>query len=325
VISKAVVTIDVGSTSTLPSALSSSVDAPALVPVGNRPFLFHVLDSIERAGVTHAVLVTDRRHETAIGSAVASACDWSFEVKCTSSSPSEVFRTLAGGGPVLAHFGTGLGPLPIEPGDRELGVGDAVLFTSARDGAARAPAGAAVLGARALELATTLPAARDPEAAMRTLAGAVRAGGGNAHWRAAGNWWRCRHDSESLLDGNSFVLEARRGAAVAATNGNNISGKVWIDPSAIVESSVIRGPVVVGERARVRDAYIGPYTSIGPDADIEGAEIERSIVFAGARISHLGSRLEGSVIGPRACVFRDFRLPRALRLEVGGEAQIALS
>jgi glucose-1-phosphate thymidylyltransferase len=100
---------------------------------------------------------------------------------------------------------------------------------------------------------------------------------------------------------------------------------VAIHPSARVESTVIRGPVVVGPRARISDAYIGPYTSIGPEVEVEGAEVEHSIIFAGASVSHLGGRLEGSVIGPKARVFRDFRLPKALRVQVGEQAEISLS
>ena len=58
---------------------------------------------------------------------------------------------------------------------------------------------------------------------------------------------------------------------------------------------------------------------------IEGSEVEHSIILAGASISHLGGRLEASVVGPRARVFRDFRLPKALRLNVGEGAQVTLA
>jgi glucose-1-phosphate thymidylyltransferase len=58
---------------------------------------------------------------------------------------------------------------------------------------------------------------------------------------------------------------------------------------------------------------------------IENAEVEHSIILPGASIQHLGGRLEGSIIGPGARVFRDFRLPRALRLNVGEGAEVALS
>ena len=56
---------------------------------------------------------------------------------------------------------------------------------------------------------------------------------------------------------------------------------------------------MIGPGARVHSAYVGPFTSIGADVLIEGAEIENSVVLAGASVTHLSTRLEGSVIGPR--------------------------
>jgi glucose-1-phosphate thymidylyltransferase len=81
---------------------------------------------------------------------------------------------------------------------------------------------------------------------------------------------------------------------------------------------------VIGPDAQIAHAYIGPYTSIGAGARIEGAEIERSIVAAGASITHVGGRLVASVVGRDARIFRDFSLPRALRLRVGDGTVVAL-
>jgi glucose-1-phosphate thymidylyltransferase len=87
----------------------------------------------------------------------------------------------------------------------------------------------------------------------------------------------------------------------------------------------VRGPAVIAAGAHLRQAYVGPYTSIGEDVLIEGAEIEHSIILAGASITHLGGRLEASVVGPRARVFRDFRLPKAMRLNIGEGAEVSLA
>jgi glucose-1-phosphate thymidylyltransferase len=106
--------------------------------------------------------------------------------------------------------------------------------------------------------------------------------------------------------------------------GNRIEGRVRIHERASVRASLIVGPVVIGADARISDAYIGPYTSIGAGAHIEGAEIERSIISAGASVSHLGGRMSASVVGRNARLFRDFSLPRALRLRVGEGAEVGL-
>ena len=75
-----------------------------------------------------------------------------------------------------------------------------------------------------------------------------------------------------------------------------------VHPTARLENSLVRGPAIIGPRARLRDAYVGPYTSIGADVVMEGAEIEHSIVFSGAELRYVGARLESERDRPgRAC------------------------
>ena len=71
-------------------------------------------------------------------------------------------------------------------------------------------------------------------------------------------------------------------------------------------------------------SYIGPYTAIGANTEIEGVEIVHSIVSEGVQIKHVSGRIERSTIGRRASIFRDFRLPRAMRLHVGEGVEVAL-
>jgi glucose-1-phosphate thymidylyltransferase len=185
-------------------------------------------------------------------------------------------------------------------------------------------AGVAVLGPGALDEAANLDL--DPEYALEALVDRVRQRGRRVGTCCVTDWWRFRGGTEALLEGNRFALEGLRADYdMAQTANSTIQGGVIVHPDAKVKSSVVRGPVIIGARARVRDAYIGPYTSIGEDVLIEGAEIEHSVVLPGASIRHLGGRLEASVIGPRSRVFRDFRLPRALRLTVGEDAEVCLT
>jgi glucose-1-phosphate thymidylyltransferase len=138
-------------------------------------------------------------------------------------------------------------------------------------------------------------------------------------------WHRYRGDGSELLALNRITLDRVAGSIpVSARRGNRIEGRVLIDRTATVRSSVITGPAVVGPDATVIDAYLGPYSSIGAGARIEGAEIERSIVAPGASVMHIGGRLVSSLVGREARIYRDFSLPRALRLWVGEGDQVAL-
>ena len=129
-----------------------------------------------------------------------------------------------------------------------------------------------------------------------------------------------------MLQANRFFLSALRpGPVDARLENTDLQGPVVINQSARLSSAVVRGPVIIGAGVEVSDAYVGPYTSVGPEVVIENAEVENSILLPGASIRHLGGRLEASIVGRRARVFRDFRLPRAFRLTVGEGAEVALT
>ncbi|MEA2169520.1 MAG: glucose-phosphate thymidylyltransferase, partial [Solirubrobacteraceae bacterium] len=102
-------------------------------------------------------------------------------------------------------------------------------------------------------------------------------------------------------------------------------GRVSVHPTARLVNAVVRGPAIIGAHARVTDAYVGPFTTVGDGATIENSEIESSIVLPRARIRHVGVRVEASVIGAGATVGRDFALPKAMRLRIGANATVTLA
>jgi glucose-1-phosphate thymidylyltransferase len=160
---------------------------------------------------------------------------------------------------------------------------------------------------------------------LTAVAREICAAGGGLEVRLAGGWRRYAGDPLDLLELNRIALDRLvSDLRTPNSNGNHIEGRVRIDELASVRASVIVGPVVIGPGARVDDAYIGPYTSIGAGARIEGAEIERSIISDGASITHVGRRIVASVVGRDARVFRDFSLPRALRVRVGEGTEVGL-
>jgi glucose-1-phosphate thymidylyltransferase len=150
--------------------------------------------------------------------------------------------------------------------------------------------------------------------------------GGRTEVRPVRDSWRYRNRPDILLQANRFFL-----SGLEPTNSDamldrcELQGRVRIHPSARLRRSTVRGPVIIGPDAEVTDAYIGPYSSIGQGVVIQNAEVEHSVLLPGASIRNLGGRLESSVVGPEARIFRDFRLPRAFRLNVGKGAEVAIS
>jgi glucose-1-phosphate thymidylyltransferase len=160
---------------------------------------------------------------------------------------------------------------------------------------------------------------------VSALAERIAFGGGTLHVRLVDVWRAYRGDADELLELNRLVLDRIQSDLPPNDLGDNrIEGRVRIHERASVRSSVIVGPVVIGADARIRDAYVGPYTAIGAGALIQGAEVERSIISSGASINHVSARITASIVGRNARLFRDFSLPRALRLRVGDGAEVGL-
>jgi glucose-1-phosphate thymidylyltransferase len=167
----------------------------------------------------------------------------------------------------------------------------------------------------------------EPEHDLIDMADDLSKAGATLGAGVVSGWYECSAEPAVLLELNRSILD-RQPRSVhhhAGAAGNRIEGRVVIHPSARVSASVILGPSLIGAEARIADAYIGPYTTVGAGAVIENCEILRSIVGPGARLSHVGGRIEGSTIGCDANIFRDFRLPRAMRLHVGEGVEISLS
>lgn len=331
--------------------------AGALQRVSNRPILCHVLDALLDAGAVQAAVLTPSalaaevaaclRREGPPGAAVRILdCDAEAEP----AGALHAIADFAGDRPAIVHRADGLLDSPLrgvlDPllGDN----GPDVMLMVAQDvreerrlqPAARRALRLAEIGRSAAALGLAGVCALSPDALrelarapsrmrgmeLADLAEALAADApGRVEVRMVHEWRAFTGDQSDLLDVNRIALD-RIDTDIPADKrrGNRIEGRVRIDAGATVGSSVIYGPAVIGAGAFVRDSYVGPHTSIGEDVRLEGAEIEQSIVFAGACVLHVGRRLVASVVGRDAKVFRDFSVPRAMRLQVGDGDRVAL-
>ena len=59
----------------------------------------------------------------------------------------------------------------------------------------------------------------------------------------------------------------------------------------------IIGPVIIGDNVEIRNAYIGPYTTISNDCELINCKIEYSIVLDDVHIVDVKGKIEASMIG----------------------------
>jgi glucose-1-phosphate thymidylyltransferase len=136
-------------------------------------------------------------------------------------------------------------------------------------------------------------------------------------------WWKDTGRREDMLDANRLVLDTIESRCDGTLEEDVVlEGRVIVEEGAVLARCLVRGPVIIGKRARITDAFIGPYTSISDDAVIEHAEIEYSIILERARVVNLGARMESSLVGRDALITRSDQKPRAHRFMVGDSSQI---
>jgi glucose-1-phosphate thymidylyltransferase len=135
-------------------------------------------------------------------------------------------------------------------------------------------------------------------------------------------WWIDTGKLTPLLEANRLLLEQVEPAIEGKVDeASSIDGRVRVAPGAMVINSTIRGPVVIGADTRIENSFIGPYTAIGAGCNVDGSEVEHSVVMDGSSIIGI-ARLEDSLIGSQAIVQRSRQKPRALRLMIGDHCQI---
>jgi glucose-1-phosphate thymidylyltransferase len=138
-------------------------------------------------------------------------------------------------------------------------------------------------------------------------------------------WWKDTGRLEDLLEANRIILDGlERQVDGLADATVRIEGKVVIEEGAELGDCVVRGPAIIGRNAVIEDAYIGPFTSIGPRCDIRHAEIEHSIVLSDSRIHSVHGKIESSLLGKECEVYGVARRPRALKLMLSDHSRLEL-
>ncbi|MEY2516193.1 MAG: glucose-phosphate thymidylyltransferase, partial [bacterium] len=228
-----------------------------LVPVATKPILFHALEELRSAGVTEAALLTEPRTADAFRAAVGDGDRWSMRISYVACEPdTDVCRALR----VASDFIDGE-PVLVQRADvilrerlRQHVVGFAheeldalaLMLSRARPPAPRSrQAGGYMLSPAAVSLMLDAPAGRDPLTRLRLRGSHVRV-------LDVAGCLACQGCESSLLEANRHALAALRTEIDATTrDGSEIQGTVVVHPSATLQSTLVRGPAIIGARARL--------------------------------------------------------------------------
>ena len=326
-----------------------------LAEVGTSPLILHAISRLTAAGLSEIGIVADPRVVDAVRSVVDSApaprADITYlpcDSPCSTGEALRSARDFSESGALVLHAGDALvledlAPLldafldhelatmlvrPMESGARRDRAHVAASGEPSRFAVPDRPALLHILGPRVLATLEEPPPAGDADP-LRSALSRLDAGDARVETRWIDGFIVRDPMPASLLAANRRVLdEVTRAPLHGGSRSSStveVQGPVIIDPRARVETSTIRGPAIIAAGAHVSDSYVGPYSSVGHDVRLIGVELDNSIVMTGAAIRDFGARIESSVIGRRCRIERDFRLPRAVRLELGDAARLVVS
>jgi glucose-1-phosphate thymidylyltransferase len=333
--------------------------AKQLVPVANRPILFHAIDAVRAAGITDiGIVVGDTQEEIrgAVGDGSA------FGVKVTYL-PQEAPLGLAHavlvaedfirGEPFVMYLGdnlirdgiSGLAdefrrerpncqillarvPNPSQFGVAELDGDQRVVRLEEKPKQPKSDF--ALVGVYMFDR-TIFEAAREIKPsgrgeleitdAIQTLIDRRR----DVRSHVITGWWKDTGKLEDILEANRMLLAdvvRKIGGEVDAST--RVEGQVVVGRGTKVVRSVLRGPLVIGEDCMITDAFVGPFTSISDGVTVRGSEIEHSIILKSSSILDLETRIESSLIGKDVRITRAGGRPRASRFMVGDSSEIEI-
>jgi glucose-1-phosphate thymidylyltransferase len=169
---------------------------------------------------------------------------------------------------------------------------------------------------------TLTPSARGELEITDAIQGLIDAGL-DVRAQTIGDDWIDTGKKDDMLEANRLILGSLQRRIDGDVDAQStLIGPVVVEPGASIAASTVRGPAVIGSGTSVRDAYIGPFTAIGPDCELSGCEIEHSIVLERSIIRNVERRIADSLIGREVVVERSPLRPQAIRLLLGDHSRV---
>ena len=149
----------------------------------------------------------------------------------------------------------------------------------------------------------------------------------SVHPHKVRGWWKDTGKLEDMLEANRIVLETYDLKRQHGQHGDGtiLEGRIGLGKDVQLINSVVRGPAVIGDGARIENAFVGPYSAIGDGCVIADSEIENSIVLSNSEIRDIPVRIDGSLVGKNARIVKSPAKPKAYRFMLGDNSEVGVS
>ena len=339
--------------------LTHTVPKP-LVPIVNKPVLFHILEQIAEAGINDIGIVVSPETRPYIEEAVGDGSKWGAHVTFVVQSPPrglahavQVAQGFLGDSPFLMFLGDNLieGGIASFVEDFKKHQPDAlILLKEVAD--PRAFGVAELDGSGSVTKLVEKP--KEPKSNLVLVGGylftpdihgaigkikpswrgeleitdAIQKlveGGKNIRSHILDGRWLDIGKRDDLLEANRFLLDvgAKRDIKGTTDSKSQIIGEVVLGVGTKIENSVVRGPASIAGDCLIRNSSVGPFVSIGGGSEVETSSIEDSIICDSCRIRGV-VKLARSIVGRNSEVIGGKGKQPPLSLFVGDDARVEL-
>ena len=138
-------------------------------------------------------------------------------------------------------------------------------------------------------------------------------------------WWLDIGSNDGLIEANRVVLDAflKRNIKGEVDSQSRIVGRVQIEEGTELENTRVQGPVFIAANCRVRNSLIKPFTNIRAGTLVEDSSLEHSVILENCQILKI-KHLADSVIGRNAVLAGQGKSPDKLRLFIGDDCTVEL-
>jgi glucose-1-phosphate thymidylyltransferase len=334
--------------------------AKQLVPVGNRPILFYVLDNLRNAGIDEVGIVISPETGNAVREAVGDGSAWQMRVEyIIQDKPGGLAHAVKIARPYLRddsfvmYLGDNLIGSGIESFRQEFERSEACASILLKEVDNPSNFGIAEIDADQ-HVARLVEKPKEPKSNLALvgiyfftsaihqaidkispswrgeleITDAIQSlleNGGKVLSHRITGWWLDTGKKDDLLTANTVVLDstAERCIEGIVDAESQVAGRVRLGKGSRINKSTVRGPVVIGENVLVKESFVGPFTSIGNGCQIVSSVIEHCLLLENARIDHV-DRLEDSLIGKNSVVLKNQNNHQAYRLSIGDDSEVLL-
>jgi glucose-1-phosphate thymidylyltransferase len=138
-------------------------------------------------------------------------------------------------------------------------------------------------------------------------------------------WWLDIGSNDGLIEANRVVLDAflKRDIKGEVDSQSLIVGRVQIGEGTNLESSRVQGPVFIAANCRIKNSLIKPFTNIRAGAVVEDSYLENSVILENCQILKI-QHLADSVIGRNTVLDGQGKSPEKIRLFIGDDCKVEL-